>query len=77
MGENKKPQKGVGGVYLIADQMIFQNSSKENSGLGALFQFGYTPGVATINDFYLAYGLNYSGLFSKHDRMGCCCSCLK
>lgn len=69
-GENMNPQNGIGGIYLIADQMIFQNSSKENSGLGALMQLGYAPGIATLNDFYLAYGLNYSGLMSKGDKLG-------
>ena len=65
-----QPQKGVGGIYFIADQMIFQNSSAKNSGLGALLQLGYAPGRLNINDFYLAGGFNYSGLFTKQDKMG-------
>jgi len=65
-------QKGSSGIYLIADQLIFSKSSKDNQGLGTMFQLGYSPNNSSINDFYMAYGLNYTGLFPKRpsDVMG-------
>jgi len=60
-------EKGASGFYLIADQFIFSESADEVQGLGTLLQMGYSPGNTSINDFYMAYGLNYTGLFSGRD----------
>ena len=60
-------QKGSSGIYLIADQLVFTESAENNQGLGTMFQVGYSPTNSSINDFYMAYGLNYKGLFPKRE----------
>jgi len=67
-----RQQKGSSGIYFIADQLVFTESAENNQGLGTMFQIGYSPTNSSINDFYLAYGLNYKGLFPKRasDVMG-------
>ncbi|MGM0574045.1 MAG: carbohydrate porin, partial [Bacteroidota bacterium] len=51
----------------IADQLIISESADDGQGLGTLLQMGYSPENSSINDFYMAYGLNYTGLFSGRD----------
>jgi len=63
-------QKGSGGIYFIADQMLLGSMNSPNGGLGMLLQGGYSPDKSSINDFYLAYGLNYHKLFTNTDKMG-------
>jgi len=63
-------QKGSSGVYFIADQMILGSMDSPNGGLGMLLQGGYSPDKSSINDFYLAYGLNYHKVFTETDKMG-------
>lgn len=63
-------QKGSSGVYFIADQIILGSMDSKNGGLGMLLQGGYSPDKSSINDFYLAYGLNYHKLFTETDKMG-------
>jgi len=58
-----RQQKGSSGIYLIVDQLVFGESAENNQGLGTMFQMGYSPAESSINDFYMAYGLNYKGLF--------------
>lgn len=60
---------GSGGVYVIADQMIVGNSFNSWHGLGTLFQAGYSPSEGGLNDFYVAYGLNYWGLITRKDKL--------
>jgi porin len=60
-------QKGASGLYFIADQAVFLENGSESQGLGTMIQAGYSPDKSSINDFYLAYGLNYTGLFSGRD----------
>jgi len=60
-------QKGSSGIYLIADQSVFSESAENEQGLGTMFQMGYSPAESSINDFYMAYGLNYRGLFPERD----------
>ncbi len=67
LGNSNDIQKGASGLYFIADQAIFQESASESQGLGTLIQAGYSPDKSSINDFYLAYGLNYTGLFPGRD----------
>jgi len=52
--------QGGSGVYLMADQLLIQGS-KVTGQLGTFFQAGYSPDPCSLNDFYVAYGLNYSG----------------
>jgi len=63
LGTIDETQKGVSGYYLIADQKLLSGKIRESSSLGMLFQLGYAPDKTALNDFYMAYGLNYSGLF--------------
>ena len=63
-------QNGASGVYFIADQMILGSMDSPNGGLGMLLQGGYSPDKSSINDFYLAYGLNYHKLFTETDKIG-------
>jgi porin len=60
-------QKGAAGIYFIADQSVFLEGSDQQQGLGTMFQAGYSPASSSVNDFYLAYGLNYTGLFPGRD----------
>lgn len=51
------------GIYAYADQNIWNS---ENKSLGIFTQLGYSPSEKSINDFYIGFGINYEGLFSKH-----------
>ncbi len=57
---------GDSGVYFIADQNLLSDMDNSEPGMGALLQLGYAPGRSNLNDFYLAGGLNYTGLFSNN-----------
>ena len=61
-------QNGRSAIYFIADQMIYSEKKDSGEGLATLLQFGYSPGNHALNDFYAAYGLNYTGLFSTNSR---------
>jgi porin len=69
---NQSVQRGGSGMYFIADQMIYSEKQNNKEGLATLLQLGYSPGNHALNDFYAAYGLNYSGLFSSSstDQLG-------
>lgn len=58
-------QNGANGIYLIADQNVYENQGPKNQSMGTFFQVGYSPGQSSINDLYLATGINYAGLFSS------------
>ncbi len=60
-------QKGVSGIYFIADQSVLLEGNDKQQGLGTMFQAGYSPAGSSLNDFYMAYGLNYTGLFPGRD----------
>jgi porin len=64
--------KGASGIYFIADQSIINESGNPEQGLGAMLQMGYSPYKSSINDFYMAYGINYTGLIPgrNNDVMG-------
>lgn len=64
----EKEKKGLSGFYFIADQMIFTTDKSNDRGLGTMLQAGYSPNKNSINDYYLAYGLNYSGIFQKNQN---------
>lgn len=57
--------QGATGAYLLADQVIYQDGNG-NAELGTFFQAGYSPDPCSLNDFYMAYGLNFSGLGGSH-----------
>lgn len=65
---NDKPQKGVSGLYFIADQMIFTTDKLNEQGLGTMLQAGYSPNKHSISDYYLAFGLNYFGVFQGNQK---------
>lgn len=65
---NQSRQRGRSAIYFIADQMIYSEKKDNGEGLATLLQFGYLPGNHALNDFYAAYGLNYTGLFSTNSR---------
>ena len=60
--------KGNSAAYVIADQQLFRENSTDYQGLGAMFQVGWTPQNRSINDIYLALGLNYYGLVPGRDE---------
>ena len=57
------------GIYVIADQMIWQLNQK---AMGAFIQMGYGPSQSSQNYFYFGAGLNCYGLFKKsgNDEIG-------
>jgi porin len=55
-------QSGANGLYLLAEQMVCQEKPGKKEGLGSFVQLGYSPAASSINDFYGAFGLNYSGI---------------
>ena len=65
-------QRGRSAIYFIADQMIYSENKDQGQGLATLLQVGYSPGNHALNDFYTAYGLNYTGLFNTRstDELG-------
>lgn len=50
------------GLYVYADQKVW---AQNNKSLGMFAQLGYSPSQASINNYYLGLGLNYTGLFTK------------
>ncbi len=60
--KNSRQQPGAGGVYFMADQMLTSAGKDGRKGLGTFLQLGYSPDVSSINDFYWAFGMNYTGL---------------
>jgi len=65
-------QKGASGIYLLADQKLYNADEGEDKGLGAFMQLGYSPDNSSINDIYGALGFNYRGLLSRDrkDELG-------
>ncbi|MBS3807463.1 MAG: carbohydrate porin [Bacteroidales bacterium] len=61
-------QKGASGMYLLADQRLYNPDAEGNKGLGAFLQLGYSPDNSSINDFYGALGLNYRGIWSRDGK---------
>ncbi len=57
-GDPGHVHQGAGGLYLIADQMLTPQQSKENTQAGLFFQTGYSPDPCSMNDFYMAAGVN-------------------
>jgi porin len=59
-------------IYLIADQEIYREEESSDQGLGLLMQLGGAPRNRNLNDFFMALGLNYTGLFKGRnaDIMG-------
>ncbi|MFC2138831.1 carbohydrate porin, partial [Bacteroidota bacterium] len=66
--DSMKSHNGNLGAYIIADQMVYKEADDSNQGLGLLFQTGIAPCSKNLNDFYLAFGLNYYGLFPGRDE---------
>lgn len=64
----EKIYKGNFGVHLIAEQFIYQESNNEDQGLGLFFKSGYAPDSKNLNDFFLALGANYYGIFANRDH---------
>ena len=56
------PDQYIYGIYALADQKIWEKGIKN---IGTFAQIGYSPSDASINDFHIGFGVNYSGLFSK------------
>lgn len=65
--DSEKSYKGNTGVYFIADQLIYNENSSLDQGLGIFFKFGYTPDSKNVNDTFLGFGANYYGLFSNRE----------
>jgi len=59
------------GLYIIADQMIFQKPGS-NEGLGIFAQLAISPKAINTHNRYFGFGLSYQGLFKGrgNDRMG-------
>ena len=55
-------RKSTSGLYAIIDQKIWTQDQKS---LGLFAQLGYSPNKTSFNNFYMGFGMNYSGLFSK------------
>jgi porin len=55
------------GLYLIGDQMIWQNQGKERN-LGAFMQFGFSPRKQNLIYYYIGFGLKFTGLISKQGK---------
>lgn len=60
--------KGNSAVYMIADQLLYKENNTDDQGLGAMFQFGWTPKDRSINNLFLSLGLNYYGLIPGRDE---------
>ena len=59
--------KGNTAIYLLADQILFKENASDFQGLGVMAQIGLSPQNLSINDTYLALGMNYYGLFPGRD----------
>ncbi|EAY25689.1 carbohydrate-selective porin, putative [Microscilla marina ATCC 23134] len=59
---------GLLGYYLITDQLIFPEDTKTNQGLGLFLQVAAAPGNQNLIYFFYAFGVNYTGLFSKRTQ---------
>lgn len=56
------------GIYLIAEQLLTQESMNKNQGLGLFLQLGSAQGNQNLIDFYKSFGMVYKGLFPKRDK---------
>lgn len=59
--------KGNSAVYVIADQLLLKENKTDVQGLSAMIQLGFTPKDRSINDLFIALGLNYYGLIPGRD----------
>ncbi len=59
------------GLYIIADQMIYQRSGS-NEGLGIFAQLAISPKAINTHNSYFGFGMSYQGLFKgrNNDKMG-------
>lgn len=57
-----KTYSGNYGLYLMVDQMLFPKPTDRDKGLGAFLHFGISPDDRSMNDLFLAVGLNYYGV---------------
>lgn len=55
------------GLYIIADQMIYQKSGS-NEGLGIFAQLAISPKAINTHNTYLGFGLSYQGLIKGRDE---------
>ena len=70
-GRPEVKQQGASGIYMIADQKLYNDPSGRNKGPGIFLQLGYSPDPGSINDFYGALGINYRGIFTEgRDELG-------
>lgn len=65
-------KRGMSGIYLIADQPVYSEPGAGQQGLSILTQIGYSPDINSLNDLYIAGGINYSGLLPgrPQDQVG-------
>ncbi|MBW8038789.1 MAG: carbohydrate porin [Planctomycetes bacterium] len=60
--------KGNHGFYLAFDQMLYQEKSDSEQGLGAFLQFGWAPENRNEINRYFGGGLSYVGLIPGRDE---------
>jgi porin len=59
------------GLYIIADQMIYQKSGS-NEGLGIFAQLAISPKAINTHNSYFGFGMSYQGLIKgrEDDKLG-------
>ena len=68
--ENGDPVKRIDnmGIYVLAEQEVFRESSVPGQGLALFARFGIANGNINQFDFYLGYGFAYTGLIPGRDE---------
>jgi porin len=59
----------IASIYANGNQKLWE---QDNRSFGAFAQLGYSPSDASICDYYIGAGVNYTGLFNKkgNDEIG-------
>lgn len=71
LGGRLRPRlhRGNSGLYLAFDQLLWKESdaADDEQGLGAFFQFGWTPEAYNPVDEYYGFGFQWTGLLPGRD----------
>jgi len=65
-GIDSTEYKGKLGFYAMADKKIIPFGGDYSRGVSAFFITGYVPDKYSLVKFYYSYGINVTGIFSKH-----------
>lgn len=68
MEDTTSTLRGNSILYVLADQMLYRENAQDNQGLSLLAQYGISPENRSVNNMYLALGLNYYGLLPGRDE---------